>query len=289
MLLPVSPLLQISATGRRFRASAKVVPFTRMGLFLPRASHARVREPIVPELYTLNIPLNEPLECRIAGRYQAVAPGFAYVAGPGSEVDLRTGHDTGTLALNVSADLIGAHWLGPEGSSVSGEPRVLSLATPSGRSLFRALSTAWGDALRSSIAEETARELEDEIIAALVQFLAPDDDALDARESTQTLERAKEYIRAHLGDRLVIPDIAWAAGTSNRSLYRLFTEEEGLTPMQFATRERLNAARRVLFAANPEDTTVTQVALAHGFAHLGRFSLLYAQAFGERPSTTLRR
>ena len=68
LLLPVSPELDISATGRRFRASAKLAPLDRISLFLPTATDARVRKQAVEGLYTLNVPLNAPLECRIAGR-----------------------------------------------------------------------------------------------------------------------------------------------------------------------------------------------------------------------------
>jgi len=34
---------------------------------------------------------------------------------------------------------------------------------------------------------------------------------------------------------------------------------------------------------------VTQIALAHGFTHMGRFSVEYQRQFGESPSVTLRR
>jgi len=72
LLLPVTPELDILATGRGFRASAKLAPLERISLFLPRVTHARVRKQAVEGWYTLNVPLNEPLECRIAGRYQTV-------------------------------------------------------------------------------------------------------------------------------------------------------------------------------------------------------------------------
>jgi transcriptional regulator GlxA family with amidase domain len=34
---------------------------------------------------------------------------------------------------------------------------------------------------------------------------------------------------------------------------------------------------------------VTEVALDHGFGHLGRFAIVYAERFGEPPSVTARR
>ena len=293
LLLPVTPELDILATGRGFRASAKLAPLERIGLFLPRVTHARVRKQAVEGWYTLNVPLNEPLECRIAGKYQAVEPGSAYLAGPGNEVDLRIGQDTSTLVVNIVADLMDAHWLAPEPRDAipRGEPRVFSLASPAGRRLFGTFSALWGEVLRAPLQTEAKLDFEDTLVEALARTLLPVEDGSmgGIKNRKQILDRAKSYIDAHLGGHMAVPDIAWAAGTSKRTLHRVFLHEEGLTPMGFVAQERLNATRRALFAADSEGMTVTNVALAHGFYHPGRFSLQYQEAFGERPSTTLRR
>jgi transcriptional regulator GlxA family with amidase domain len=44
----------------------------------------------------------------------------------------------------------------------------------------------------------------------------------------------------------------------------------------------------MLLTGDRDTTTVSSVALACGFAHLGRFSATYASKFGEAPSVTLR-
>jgi AraC-like DNA-binding protein len=46
---------------------------------------------------------------------------------------------------------------------------------------------------------------------------------------------------------------------------------------------RLDAAHRCLRQGGQ---TVTEVAYAHGFEHLGRFSAYYRERFGELPSVT---
>jgi transcriptional regulator GlxA family with amidase domain len=51
---------------------------------------------------------------------------------------------------------------------------------------------------------------------------------------------------------------------------------------------RLQRVHRQLRAAALETTTVTDVAHAWGFVHLGRFARLYRERFGESPSQTLR-
>src|SRR5215471_3586027 len=48
------------------------------------------------------------------------------------------------------------------------------------------------------------------------------------------------------------------------------------------------AIRSELRSASP-GLTVTEVATRHGFVELGRFAAQYRAAFGENPSTTLRR
>ncbi len=74
-----------------------------------------------------------------------------------------------------------------------------------------------------------------------------------------------------------------------RTLSRAFRSRHGLGVMGFLKRRRLETVRGELLAAEPGSTSVTQVALRYGFAHLGRFSVEYRKLFGERPSETLAR
>lgn len=105
----------------------------------------------------------------------------------------------------------------------------------------------------------------------------------------QGLDRALAYIRQADLSRLTIPEVARAACVSHRTLNYAFRETFDLTPLEFVRRQRLHAARRELWRANPARTTVTKVAFRHGFHHLARFADYYFQSFGELPSTTLRR
>ncbi|HHI5373152.1 TPA: helix-turn-helix transcriptional regulator, partial [Streptococcus pneumoniae] len=71
---------------------------------------------------------------------------------------------------------------------------------------------------------------------------------------------------------------------SVRSLYAGFREHLGVAPMARLKQMRLEAARRYLQAGG---MSVTEVALACGFTHLGQFSADYRHRYGERPSETL--
>jgi AraC-like DNA-binding protein len=83
--------------------------------------------------------------------------------------------------------------------------------------------------------------------------------------------------------------LARQAGSSPRTLYRRFEASHGMSPRAWQRRARLEKARSALDAASARETSVTAIALEHGFSHLGRFARAYRDAFGESPSATLRR
>ena len=62
----------------------------------------------------------------------------------------------------------------------------------------------------------------------------------------------------------------------------------GTSPMRYLRRARFERVHQALRAASADDV-VTQIAVAHGFTHMGRFSVDYQKQFGESPSATLRR
>ena len=82
-------------------------------------------------------------------------------------------------------------------------------------------------------------------------------------------------------------DLARAAGVGVRALQLCFREAYQTSPMGYLRARRLAEVRRRLRRAGPEATTVAEVAMDHGFSHLGRFSRYYREQFGELPSQTL--
>ena len=100
---------------------------------------------------------------------------------------------------------------------------------------------------------------------------------------------AEAYIRSNLGDQIILADLVTASETSASSLLRAFRIHRGITPMKYVKQMRLECAQRTLLAAKRGTTTVTTVAMDHGFYQLGRFSADYRRVFGELPSETLGR
>ncbi len=84
-------------------------------------------------------------------------------------------------------------------------------------------------------------------------------------------------------------ELAAMVEVSMRTLEYHFKKVFEMTPSIFLHRLRLNAVHRKLLQADPSLVTVSELASKYGFMHPGRFSLLYRELFGEKPSETLRR
>jgi AraC family ethanolamine operon transcriptional activator len=104
----------------------------------------------------------------------------------------------------------------------------------------------------------------------------------------ELVTRALALLRDHLCEPIKITDLSRMVGVSERSLRAAFHDVIGLSPKQYVIAQRLRAAREALCAANPQTTTVTDIAMAYGFFELGRFAGRYRHTFGEAPSRTLR-
>jgi AraC family ethanolamine operon transcriptional activator len=103
----------------------------------------------------------------------------------------------------------------------------------------------------------------------------------------ELVARAAAWLRNNVSEPVKVSDLSRRAGVSERTLRAAFHDVLGLSPKQYAIAERLRAAREALRAADPQTTTVTEIATAYGFFELGRFAGRYRVAFGEVPSRTL--
>jgi AraC-like DNA-binding protein len=104
------------------------------------------------------------------------------------------------------------------------------------------------------------------------------------------LQRALDYIQAHAHESLTLDRIAAAACVSPRTLEVAFRRRYDQSPLAYARGIRLDRVRAALqaAAADGRQTSVTDIALQHGFVHMGRFSAYYRRCFGCAPSETLR-
>ncbi|VVN04939.1 hypothetical protein PS662_03546 [Pseudomonas fluorescens] len=104
------------------------------------------------------------------------------------------------------------------------------------------------------------------------------------RHALRQLHKIEDLMRSRLGDPLSLGELAVAAGMSERSLNTLCQRCYGQTPMERLRNLRLEAVRDRLIGRC--DVSITEVALEHGFGHLGRFARYYRERFGELPHQT---
>ncbi|MGN6409269.1 MAG: AraC family transcriptional regulator [Curtobacterium sp.] len=151
----------------------------------------------------------------------------------------------------------------------------------------RAAEAVLGDAPVSQLSlAETAR---DTALALLRTFphtvLAPD--VTLPQGATGRVREAVEYMHAFAHTPITTTDVAEHVGLSMRGLQQAFQRQVGSAPYAMLRGIRLDRVRDELRRASPGDVTVAAVAVRWGFAHLGRFSGVYASRFGEYPRDTL--
>ena len=124
----------------------------------------------------------------------------------------------------------------------------------------------------------------------LVDVLTSQLNFLPEKESRRRklVKHAETFMRDRLDAPITLSDLCQELKISQRSLYYGFQESFGLPPMQYLKLLRLHGVRRALKLAEPQTSTVTNIAGLYGFWHMGQFSSDYRKMFGEFPSTTLR-
>lgn len=109
--------------------------------------------------------------------------------------------------------------------------------------------------------------------------------APEPRPAYRHVATALDYMRAHFAEIGTIIEVADACGVSTRTLEKAFHEVLNTGPRAVLTAFRLEETRRLLSLPDSAPS-VTDVAIACGFGHLGRFAAAYRARFGEAPSKT---
>lgn len=104
-----------------------------------------------------------------------------------------------------------------------------------------------------------------------------------------TIRHAVKLIQEQPSEPWTTVGLAGEVHLSVRALQEGFRRDVGKAPMAYLRQVRMRRAREQLLVADPEETTVSSVAVGLGISHLGRFALAYREAFGEAPSETLNR
>jgi len=138
---------------------------------------------------------------------------------------------------------------------------------------------------------EVARALAQELVHALINCLTVGDVSghlKKRRRHSEIMVQFEDALAANSDPRLSLPEVCSAIGVPERTLRACCSEFLGMSPTRYHLLRRLNLARSALRRANPETTSVAEIARNHQFLELGRFAVAYRTVFGEMPSFTLR-
>jgi AraC family ethanolamine operon transcriptional activator len=159
------------------------------------------------------------------------------------------------------------------------------------RALFRVCQTLGHDpALINTTGMQN--EIEYELPRLLLKALCsakPNKQPSRPLKKQLALRKAVDYIKANTNSPITLNALCQVTQVSARTLQHAFLEHFGLSPKAYLRVQRLNDAHRELFASNPRDARVAEVAHRQGFWHMGQFASDYKRLFAELPSMTLRK
>lgn len=102
------------------------------------------------------------------------------------------------------------------------------------------------------------------------------------------LRQAMSYIVAHAKADIGINEIADAVHLTPRAVQYMFRRHLGTTPTEYLRHVRMEGAHRDLVTGDRATTSVGDIAQRWGFAHTGRFAVMYRENYDQSPHTTLR-
>lgn len=283
------------ATGSSFNADIRMNKLNRVGLFSVSANSFRVEKEPQEDFCGLSIPLSAPFTVSETGRSQEYGAKSAHILTPGHTFDLTAKRDAHFLVCNFFIDPVHDYsqkLLQSDALDFSSLKSDISFFNHTGSFMLRSIARTWsvlnGIAPANKI---TLKELEDDLLASFVMHSSEDVNTSESliNDGPTNIRRTEEFICDNLNNPITRDQLAEVSGRSIRTLSRSFEKKYGVGPMAFIKQRRLDAAYLDLLSAKPDTTTVTQVAINYGFAHIGKFAIEYGKSFGESPSTSLAR
>ena len=186
-------------------------------------------------------------------------------------------------ALLSGTGLIGRRYVAPIESCASLSARILRADDPDDQPVLAAFNAAF------AAAEGDAEGYELEVCAhlcrawaLLYRMAAPELHAGGApRESSLRLKAMLSFIHENYARPIRVRDVADAAGVCERECFRCFTQSLDVTPTEYLTRHRVDAAARLL---RESSMSAAEIAAACGFSDASYFGKVFRRAFGCTPA-----
>ncbi|CAM3366203.1 AraC family transcriptional regulator [Paracoccus nototheniae] len=249
---------------------------------------AQVRVSAEKGISLLQIPLRGAFSAtdRYGGQMQFAEGRAAQIVGPDSEIQLDFRPDTRMLIVDLCAPQLEAIGGRALFSRVARDRPAMPLTGQGAARLLRLLDFLLAEVGAGTPHPEADLRLEQALILLIGAFLQTEapDPARPVGPLPLSLRRAEGFMAAHLDLDLTPARIAEAAGTSLRSLHRVFRTHRATTPLLALKSMRLDRARDEIAAGRVGGDGLTGLALRCGFNHMGLFAADFRQRFGQLPS-----
>ncbi len=250
--------------------------------------------------YHVNLPLAGSFTASQGGRPISGDAGHAGVYRPvGDNVLHRSSADCRLLALKVDRPALEGQLALLLGEPVRGSLRLhgeLDVRRPPGHTcanLIRLIGAEIDNPTGLIFDPMVAAPLEEAVLIALLFATGHQyHDVLHGRERpagrVRHVARTIEAIQAEPRRPYTLTGLAEMAGVSPRSLRQEFHRQVGMAPMAYVREVRLARAHADLRAADPEQTSVADIARRWGYPRPSRFAARYRQRYQAAAAETLR-
>ncbi len=153
------------------------------------------------------------------------------------------------------------------------------------------LREIWKDFTVSSskMDSQSYQKAEEQILSPVMELLSDQTPLIPKLTNGEKIALdIRDQVMHHLDGKISISSLAKQYKVSEQTLQNSFKSLFGFTPKKFLRQLKLNLVHHELQKSNPDQNTISNIALKWGFEHMGRFSSYYTELFGVNPSQVLK-
>lgn len=248
----------------------------------------RVTSAALENIYHLQVLLSGHCRSVCRGQEHFYLPGELLLINPDDPVDLTYSDDCEKFIVRLPVNLFEAscaeqHWTRPaEGIRFAQTQRDIN-------GILNLLTLVCDEAETAGSLLHVQEHYERILGSKLLSLLSNNVQRVSVQDQGSSFEHLAQFIEEHLTQDISIAQLISVAMVGERSLYTLFERHVGTSPKDYVRQRKLERIHALLRDPALKARSVTEVAMDHGFLHLGRFAECYRQRFGELPSVTFKR
>ena len=194
------------------------------------------------------------------------------VANADESYTLQTFRLSPALLNGIGEEITGKHYFPSQAAVVLQDRRLADRLL----NMHASLQQGTSDPITS---ETHVLELLESLFARLKQ---PSPQTIAGALSSEQLRLVREFVEAHLADKIVLEDLSLLVGLARFRFLKLFKRTVGMTPHAWLLRMRLEKAMALINANR--NMPITEIAHAVGFFDQSHFTRAFREAYGVTPA-----